>query len=145
MKLVSRRAGGATGTGGQLGPAGLAAQAGMDPERAEQQRLLVEELKSAQSILMRRKAAAAADTDSSTDHDQRLHQTTSTPTTQNGIHVDKSKVPRADASWTKKTKSENVASYSIKVCPYPANGANVFTCRSIILTFNIDTSVFKNK
>ena len=115
MKLVSRRAGG--GTAGQPGTVGFGAQSGMDPERAEQQRRLVEELKSAQSILMRRRAAAADTDSSSTDHDQHQKQITSASTTQNGIHADKPKVPAADAPWTKKPRSEmDVASDLTKVC-----------------------------
>jgi len=115
MKLVSRRVSG--GPGGQLGAVGLNAQSGMDPERAEQQRRLVEELKSAQSILMRRKAAAA-ETDSSNDHKQR-QDTTSPQTAQNSIRVDKQKVTRTNALWTKKSRSEqNTASESSQVYLY---------------------------
>lgn len=92
MKLVSRRADG-VGSGGRIG---LAGPPGIDPERAEQQRRLLEELKSAQSILMRRRAETVPDT----DDDQRQQ------TTPNGIHVDKPQVHTADAVWSKKPRSQ---------------------------------------
>jgi len=81
------------GSGGHIG---LAGPPGMDPERAEQQRRLLEELKSAQSILMRRRAETVPEAD-----DEQRQQTTP-----NGIHVDKPQVHTADAVWSKKPRSQ---------------------------------------
>ena len=107
--------------GSQQASAGFGTQLGMDAERFEQQRRLVEELKSAQSILMRRRAEAGSvgSNSSNKDQDQRSpsQQMTSLPAAlQNGIHVDKPQVPAAVAPSTKKTRSEpDTASDSIKV------------------------------
>jgi len=77
----------------------------MDPERAEQQRRLVEELKSAQNILRRRRAADGEQE----DRIPQVESTTPPPTTHNGIHIDKPRVLTADALWSKKPRSERDA------------------------------------
>jgi len=109
MKLVSRRAGAGSGTQTVT----FGAPPGMNAEMVEQQRRLVEELKSAQSILRMRRRAQADETD---DPHQRPQRTTSPPTAQNGIHEDKPNIPTADASRTKKPRSEpDAAPDSVKV------------------------------
>jgi len=80
----------------------------MSAEMAEQQRRLVEELKSAQSILRRRRAQAAA---SETGQQHQLQN--------GGIHVSKPNAPSIDAPcMTKKPRSEPDAAApdAIHVC-----------------------------
>jgi len=101
MKLVSRRAGVPGPGGGHLAvPPRIGGGSELDPETVEQQRRLVEELKSAQSILRRRRAQAE-------DGGQPTRlQSPPPPATQNGIHVDKPRARAADALSPKKPRSE---------------------------------------